>query len=145
MKKTEVYFNKPIYVGQAILDLSKNLMFDFHYNYLKLKYSNKAKLLFTDTDFLMYEIKTVNFCKDIAKDIKKKFNTSDYPPDHPSKIETEVNKNVIDKFKDEPAGKQITHLVGLRLKLYSYKIEGKKDKRNVNKLKKKCYFQNYFQ
>ena len=67
MKKTEVYFNKPIYVGQAILDLSKTLMFDFCYNYIKNKYGNKAELLFTDTDSLMYLIQTEDFYFDIKK------------------------------------------------------------------------------
>ena len=83
MQNTEIYFNKPIFVGQAILDLSKTLMFDFHYNYIKPKYLNKAKLLFVDTGSLMHEIKTDDFYKDIAKDITKKFDTSDIPPDHP--------------------------------------------------------------
>ena len=125
MKKTEVYFNKPVYVGQAILDLSKTLMFDFHYNYIKNKYGKKAQLLFTDTDSLAYEIKTKDFYKDISDDVKEKFDTSDYPTNHPSGILTGVNKKVIGLFKDEAAGKQITHFVGLRPKLYSYKIEEK--------------------
>ena len=71
MKKTEVYFNKPIYVGHAILDLSKTLMFDFHYNYIRKKYDNKAESLFTDTDSLMYLIQTEDFYLDIKHDIKK--------------------------------------------------------------------------
>ena len=78
-EKTEVYFNKPFYVGQAILDLSKTLMFDFHYNYIREKFKNKAELLFTDTDSLMYLIQTEYFYKDINKDIPRKFDTSDYP------------------------------------------------------------------
>ena len=76
MKKTEVYFNKPIYVGQAILDLSKTLMFKFHYNFIRKKYGDKAELLFTDTDSLMYLIQTDDFYHDIKKDIKRNFDTS---------------------------------------------------------------------
>ena len=110
MKKNEVFFNKPVYVGQAILDLSKTLMFDFHYNYIQKKYSNTAELMFTDTDSLLYHIHTDDFYKDISKDVKTKFNTSDYPPSHPSGILTGVNKKVIGMFKDEVAGRQITLL-----------------------------------
>ena len=151
MKKTEVFFNKPVYVGQAILDLSKTLMFDFHYNYIQKKYGhNRAKLLFTDTDSLMYEINTVDFYKDISKDISKKFDTSDYPPGHPSRILTGVNKKVIGMFKDEVAGRQITHFVGLRPKLYSFKVEGEKDNKKCkgikkNIVKKDISFEDYVQ
>ena len=136
MKKTEVYFNKPVYVGQAILDLSKTLMFDFHYNYIRKKYQDKAELLFTDTDSLIYLIYTKDFYQDICPDIKTKFDTSDYPPDHPSGILTGVNKKVIGMFKDEVAGKQITCFVGLRPKLYSFKIEGDKEVRKCKGIKK---------
>ena len=125
MKNTEVFFNKPVYVGQAILDLSKTLMFDFHYNYIKNKYGSRALLLFTDTDSLAYEIKTKDFYADILDDVMEKFDTSDYPTNHSSGITTGVNKKVIGLFKDEAAGKQITHFVGLRPKLYSFKIEEK--------------------
>ena len=136
MKKTEVYFNKPIFVRQAILDISKTLMFDFHYNYIRKKYGDKAELLFTDTDSLMYLIQTKDFYKDIKKDVKRKFDTSDYPENHSSGIKTGVNKKVIGKFKDEAAGKQITHFVGLRPKLYTYKIEEQGEKRKKKGVKK---------
>ena len=148
MKKTEVYFNKPVYVGQSILDLSKTLMFDFHYNYIKKKYGKKSELLFTDTDSLMYEIKTKDFYKDIYIDVKNKFDTSDYPSDHPSGIITGANKKVLGMFKDEVAGKQITHFVGLRPKLYSFKIEEESEVRKCkgikkNVIKKKLDFDDY--
>ena len=150
MKKTEVYFNKPVYVGQSILDLSKTLMFDFHYNYIQKKYKDAAELMFTDTDSLLYHITTDDFYKDISKDIKTKFDTSDYPSDHKSGILTGVNKKVIGMFKDEVAGKQITHFVGLRPKLYSFTVEEsglikkcKGIKKNV--VKKGINFQDYFE
>ena len=148
MKKTEVYFNKPIYVGQAILDLSKTLMFDFHYNYIKNKYDNKAELLFTVTDSLMYLIQTDDFYYDINKDVKRKFDTSDYPENHPSGIKTGVNIKVIGKFKDKAAGKQITHFVGLRPKLYIFRVEEKGETRKAkgvkkNVIKKSLSFEDY--
>ena len=130
MKKIKLVFDKPVYLGMSILDLSKTLMYDFHYNYIKPKYGEKAKLLFTDTDSLAYEIETEDFYKDISPDVKSMFDTSNYPKDNPSGIETGVNKKVIGMFKDEAGGQQITEFVGLRAKLYSYKMdEGKEEKK----------------
>ena len=123
MKKTSLTMNKPVYLGMCILDLSKTVMFDFHYNYIKPKYGNNAKLLFTDTDSLFYEIQTGDFYKDIAGDVKDKFDTSDYPENHPSGIPTGINKKVLGMMKDEAAGKNIKEYVGLRSKLYSFIME----------------------
>ena len=122
MKKTKLYFNKPVYLEMCILDSSKTLMYEFHYNYIKKKYGDKAKLLFTDTDSLMYEIQTEDFYKDISADVKHRFDTSDYPPNHPSGIPSGFNKKVLGMFKDEVKGKVIDEFVGLRAKLYSYKM-----------------------
>ena len=130
MKKTELTFNKPVYLGMSILDLSKTLMYDFHYNYIKQKYNDKAKLLFTDTDSLMYVIQTEDFYKDISEDVKHMFDTSDYPPNHPSGIPSGVNKKVLGMFKDEAGGKVIDEFVGLWAKSYSYKMsEGEESKK----------------
>ena len=114
----------------CILDLSKTLMYDFHCNYIMQKYGDKAKLLFTDTDSLMYEIQTEDFYKDISKDMKDRLDTSDYPPNHPSGIPSGFNKKVLGMFKDEVMGKVIDEFVGLRAKLYSFKMfEGKETKK----------------
>ena len=136
MKKTSLTMNKPVYLGMSILDLSKTLMFDFHYKYIKPKYGNKAKLLFTDTDSFLYEIQTEDFYKDISGDVKDRFDTSDYPEGHPSGIPTGVNKKVLGMFKDEAAGKNITEFVGLRAKLYSYKMEEGKENKKCKGIKK---------
>ena len=71
MKKIKLYFKKPIYLGTSILDISKTLMYDFNYKYMKPKYGDRAKLLLTDTDSLVYEIQTEDFYKDISPDVKK--------------------------------------------------------------------------
>ena len=130
MKKTSLTMNKPVYLGMCILDLSKTIMYEFHYKYIKPMYGDKARLLFTDTDSLMYEIETEDFYKDISGDVKNRFDTSDYPDNHKSGIPTGVNKNVLGVFKDEAAGKCIKEFVGLRAKLYSFKMfEGEENKR----------------
>ena len=130
MKKTSLLMNKPVYLGACILDLSKTIMYEFHYNYIKPKYGDKAKLLFTDTDSLMYEIETEDFYKDISKDVKDRFDTSNYPKNHPSGIATGINNKVLGMVKDEAGGKIIKEFVGLWAKLYSYKMhEGEESKK----------------
>jgi len=134
MKQTRLKFDKPVYLGICILDLSKTLMYDFHYNYIQKKYGDKAKLLFTDTDSLAYEIKTDDLYKDISPDLKLKFDTSDFPDDH---LLEKVNKKVIGMFKDEACGKQIAEFVGLRAKLYSYKMVNGDEHKKCKGVKKK--------
>ena len=95
MEQTSLYFNKPVYLGAAILDISKTLMYSFHYDHVKPKYGEKAELLFTDTDSLMYCIRTKDFYMDIAEDVRERFDTSNYPKDHPSGITTGANKKVV--------------------------------------------------
>ena len=142
MKKTSLTMNKPVYLGMCILELSKILMFDFHYKYIKPKYENKAKLLFTDTDSFLYEIETEDFYKDIAGDVKDRFDTSEYPENHPSGIPTGINKKVLGMFKDEAAGKIIKEFVGLRAKLYSYKMDEGKENKKCKGVKKQVVEEN---
>jgi len=82
MKKTELAFNKPVYLGMSILDISKTRMCDFHYNYMKVKYGDDCKLLMTDTDSLMYDVKTEDFYKDIREDVQERFDISNFPQNH---------------------------------------------------------------
>ena len=78
MKKTEITMNKPVYLGQAILDISKTLIYDFYYGYIKLKYDNKVKLACMDTDTFIMQIFTDDFYNDICTDINEWFDTSCY-------------------------------------------------------------------
>ena len=131
--KETLTLNRPAYVGMCILDLSKTLMYDFHYNYIKEKYGNKARLLFTDTDSLTYEIEAEDVYQDFWND-KDRFDNSDYPENSPYFDKT--NKKVIGKFKDEAAGMPITEFVGLRSKMYSYIKDNHKGGKTANGIKK---------
>ena len=131
--KTTLTLNRPAYVGMCILDLSKTLMYDFHYNYIKSKYGDKARLLFTDTDSLTYEIEVDDVYQDFWKD-KHLFDNSDYPKDSP--FHNNANKKVIGKFKDEVAGMPIVEFVGLRSKMYSYIKDNEQSSRTAKGIKK---------
>ena len=121
MQRTTVNLCKPIYLGMSILDLSKTLMYDFHYNHIKKKYGSRAQLLFTDTDSLCYDIQTEDFYNDIRGDVPSMYDTSAYPENHPADL-PRVNKKIIGLMKDEAGGQQIFEFAGLRSKLYAFKI-----------------------
>ena len=153
MRKVKVKMNKPIYLGLSILDISKITMYEFWYDYVKIKYQDKARLCYMDTDSFVVNIKTKDFYKDISQDVNKRFDTSNYTFERP--LPTGVNKKVIGLMKDELGSDVITEFVALRPKAYSYItndfIEMKKAKGTkkcvVNKMLrfedyKKCLFSN---
>ena len=114
MGKTEIKMNKPVYLGQAILDLSKTLMYEFHYDYMRPKYGSKVKLYYMDTDNFVYEIETEDFYRDIAKDVEKRFDTSGYSKDENRSLPIGTSKKVIGLMKDELGGKIMTEFLALR-------------------------------
>ena len=113
--KTVLTLNKPIYVGFSILERSKLLMYQFHYDYV-LKTFNDIKFLFTDTDSLVYEIRNSNVYDQCFKD-KHMFDFSGYSKD--SIYYDEFNEKVLDKMKDELNGVKIKEFVGLKCKMNS--------------------------
>ncbi|GFT98816.1 uncharacterized protein NPIL_213411 [Nephila pilipes] len=127
LKKTNNKFFKPIQVGMTILDLSKVLMYSFHYEYMKHRYDSKIKLMFTDTDSFIYEIKTDDFYSDMKDDLNL-YDTSDYDKNNVYNLPL-VNKKVIGKMKDVNKGNIMTEYVGLKSKIYAYKTNNKIEKR----------------
>ena len=128
MGKVKVVTNKPVYLGQAILDFSKTVMYEFHYDYMKRKFSeDKLKLCYMDTDSLIYNIKTEDFYKDIAEDIEARFDTSDYVPDRPLPIAK--NKKVIGLMNDQLGGEIMKEFISLRPKMYSYRVKNSEPKK----------------
>ena len=122
-------------LGLSILDISKIIMYEFWYGYMKPKYSNDVKLCYMDTDSFVMNIKTEDFYKDIANDVEKRFDTSNYEVDRP--LPTGKNKNAIGLMKDELGGRIMTEFITLRPKAYTYLTDdGKEDKKA--KRTKKC-------
>ena len=128
MKKTKVKMNKPIYLGLSILEISKILMCEFWYDYMKPKYNDTVKLCYTDTDSFIINIKTNDFYEYITSDVENRFDTSNYEVKRP--LPTGKNKKVNGLMKDELGGKIITEFVTLRPKTYSFLTDdGKEDKK----------------
>ena len=132
MKKTKIKMNKPIYLGLAILDISKTLMHDFWYDYLKPKYDNNIGLCYMDTDSFIFHVETEDFYKDISNHADNRFGTSAYSKDLNRSLSIGKNEKVLGMMKDELSGKIMTQFVALRAKTYSYLYydgeEGKKAK-----------------
>ena len=134
MKITKVKMNKPIYLGLLILEISKLLMYEFWYDYMKPKYGDNVKLCYMDTDSFIMNIKTEDFYKHIANDVEKRFDASNYECDRP--IPTRKNKKVIALMKDELGGSVITEFVALRPKTYSYLTDNCKEDKKAKGTKK---------
>ena len=135
MKKIKVKMNKPIYLGLSILEISKILIFEFWYDYMKPKYNDNVKLCYTDTDSFIMNIKTNDFYEDIASDVENRFDTTNYEVNRP--LPMGKNNKVIGLMKDELGGKIITEFATLRPKRYSFlmmmvkKIKRLKEQRNA--------------
>ena len=117
MGRIKVVMNKPVYLGQAILDLSKTVMYEFHYDYMTQKYSynslrSSLQLCYMDKDSLVYRIQTEEFYEDISEDVPVRFDTSGYIPERPLPIG--LNKKVIGLMKDELGGVIMTEFIALR-------------------------------
>ena len=130
--KSVLTLNKPIYVGFSILELSKLLMYNFHYQYVENKFD--AKLLFSDTDSLVYEIKEKGVYEKSFQD-KTFFDFNEYPIN--PKFYDISNKKVLDKMKDEFKGQIISEFVGLKSKMYSLISENDKEVSKAKRVNKK--------
>ena len=148
MEKTKVKINKPVYLGMSILDISKTVMYKFWYDYIKPKYEDKAKLCYTDTDSFIIHIITEDFFEDIAGDVKKWFDTSNYDENDKRPLLIGMNKKVYGFFKDELGGKIMKEFVALRVKTYAYRTDDDDEKKKAKGtikcvIKRELMFENY--
>ncbi|XP_066585192.1 uncharacterized protein [Prorops nasuta] len=131
MNRLCVTINKPIYVGMSILDISEICLYDFHYNYMKTSFNDCAKILFMDSDSLIYEIKHFDIYETIKRDCRTMFDTSDYSTNNIYKIPL-VNKKVPGLMKDENNEYIMKEFIGLRSKMYAIQVF---DKCDIKKIK----------
>ena len=114
MEKTKVKMNKSVYLGMSISDISKTLMYKFWYDYIKPKYRDRAKLCYADTDSFIIHITTEDFFEDIADDVERWFDTSNYDYNDKRPLPMGENKKRLSFFKDELGGKIIIEVCAFR-------------------------------
>ncbi|XP_071637544.1 uncharacterized protein [Temnothorax longispinosus] len=119
LRKLEVKFNKPVYVGMSILEISKTCFYEFHYDYMMPLYGDRCRIAYTDTDSLIYSLECADAYELMRRDIDR-FDTSDYAENNAHGM-PRVNKKVPGLMKDENNGAIMTEFVGLRAKMYTYK------------------------
>ena len=123
IKKRDVYMNKPLYLGQAILDYSKMLMYEFWYDYLRPMYGDKIELCYMDTDSFIIYVETEDFYKDISNHVNKWFDTSNFSKDINRPLEKGKIEKIIGKFKDELGGLIMSEFCARRPKTYAFLID----------------------
>ena len=150
MKKTKVKMNKPIYLGMSVLDISKTLMYGFWYDYIKPQYQDRTKLCYMDTDSFVIHSKTEDFYKDIANDVEKWFDISNYDENDKRPLSIGENEKVFlfGLFKDELGGKILKEFVALIAKTYVYLIDYNSEYKKAKGtrtcvIKRRLIFKNY--
>ena len=137
-----IKMNKSIYLGASILDISKRLMYKFWYGYLKPKYNDKVKLCYMDTDSFIIIINTEDFYKDIANDVERWFDTSNYDKNDKRPLPVGKNKNVVGLFKDELGGNIMLEFIANGSKTYAYLLNDDSETKKA-KIKRRLMFENY--
>ncbi|XP_071642960.1 uncharacterized protein [Temnothorax longispinosus] len=146
LRKLKVKFNKPVYLGMSILEISKTRLYEFHYDYMVPLYGNRCRIAYTDTDSLIYSLECEDAYELMRRNIDR-FDTSDYAENNAHGM-PRVNKKVSGLMKDENNGAIMTEFVGLRAKMYTYKVFGRDDTRRIKGVKrnvvaKKITFEDY--
>ena len=150
MKKSKVKMNKPVYLGMPILDISKTLIYEFWYDYIKRKYGDRAKLCYTDTDSFFIHIITEDLFEQIGNNVERWFDTSNCNENKTGQrpLPICVNKKAIGFFKDELGGRSMKGFCDLKPKAYEYSLDhqsGMKKAKGTKKhvIKRRLMFKNY--
>ena len=137
MRKTQILINKLVCLGLSILDLSKTVMNEFRFDYVKPKYVEKLKLCYMDPESFIVCVKADDIYKDIAEDVEKRFDTSNFELDRP--LSKEKNKKAIGLMKNKIGGQIMKEFVGLRAKTCSYLKDSNDEDKKAKGTQKVCH------